>query len=48
MVVDVAEEGGGGRFALWGATPEGASVLVHVGDFRPYLYIAAPKKEVGG
>lgn len=41
MVTDVVDESGG-RFHIWGNTPDGASVLVRVQDFQPYFYIAGP------
>lgn len=43
MVLDVVEEAGGGRFHVWGVTEDGASVLVQITDFEPYLYVAAPE-----
>jgi hypothetical protein len=44
MVLDVVEEGNG-VFHLWGTT-SGTSVLVRVQNFLPYIYVAAPSKQV--
>lgn len=41
MVTDIVEESHG-KFAVWGVTLQGSSVLVRVPDFQPYFYIAAP------
>jgi len=43
MLLDVVERNG--AFHLWG-TMSGTSVLVRVQDFQPYLYVAAPTKQV--
>ena len=45
MVTEIDEEKAG-RFHLFGVTPEGASVLVRVSDFRPYFYMVAPTQQV--
>lgn len=34
-----------GRFHVWGKTPGGATVLLRLHGFAPYLYIAAPQLE---
>ncbi|KXZ53489.1 hypothetical protein GPECTOR_7g939 [Gonium pectorale] len=43
MVLDV-EEGPSGSFYIWGRTSGGATVLVQVHDYCPYLYVAAPQR----
>lgn len=44
MVIDVVEEDDGTRFQVWGATSEGASVLLSLTDFEPYFYMAMPHR----
>lgn len=46
MVLDVVEESGG-RFHIWGTSPEWGSVLVRVSDFQPYFYMATPVRQEG-
>lgn len=45
MSLDIVEEVSG-AFSIWGTTADSKSVLVKVEDFKPYLYIATPLKEV--
>ncbi|KAL6767178.1 hypothetical protein ACKKBG_A38930 [Auxenochlorella protothecoides x Auxenochlorella symbiontica] len=41
MALDILEDDHG-QFTIWGATASGASVLLQVQGFRPYLYVVAP------
>lgn len=41
MLLDI-QETAGGAMQLWGKTPKGQTVLVHVPDFEPYFYVPAP------
>lgn len=41
MLLDVDEEAGG-KFSLWGTTPDHKSVLIRVTDYTPYYYMPAP------
>ncbi len=34
-----------GRFHVWGVTAAGASVVLRLHGFCPYLYIATPRKQ---
>jgi hypothetical protein len=43
MLLDI-QETAGGSMQLWGKTPKGQTVLVHVPDFEPYFYVPAPLK----
>lgn len=45
MILDVTEEAHG-RFNIWGKTLDDEIVLLHVNDFLPYFYIAAPTDQV--
>lgn len=45
MVLDIIEENKG-HFHIWGTSATGVSVVVRVDDFLPYLYVAAPEKQV--
>ena len=44
MAFDVVEDTSNRSFRVWGSTAEGASVLLSINNFTPYLYIAAPKQ----
>lgn len=46
MALDIFEEDHG-QFTIWGASASGASVLLVVQGFRPYLYVAAPAAVAG-
>ncbi|RMZ54960.1 hypothetical protein APUTEX25_000477, partial [Auxenochlorella protothecoides] len=41
MALDILEDDHG-QFTIWGASASGASVLLQVQGFRPYLYVVAP------